>query len=182
MNSLVVVAGAGILFWLGYALYADRLERLFQPDRYRKTPAHTQYDGIDFVPARHWSILFGHHFASIAGAAPIVGPVLAVSIWGWAPTLLWIVLGTVFIGGMHDYCSLMVSVRHKGHSIADFAEQTISRNAKFIFLGFVWVTLILIVAVFVYLCAQTLVVKPEIVVPSAFRLPKLGKSLPVVRS
>lgn len=171
MNSLIVIAAAGILFWLGYALYAEKVERLFQPDRERKTPAHTQYDGIDFVPAKHWSILFGHHFASIAGAAPIVGPVLAVSIWGWAPTLLWVVLGTVFIGGIHDYCSLMVSVRHKGHSTADFTEQTISRNAKFIFLSFVWLTLILIVAIFVYICATTLVTKPEIVVPSLGLIP-----------
>lgn len=171
MNSLAVIAFAGVLFWLGYVIYAEKVQKLFKPDRHRKTPAYTQSDGVDFVPAKHWSVLFGHHFASIAGAAPIVGPVLAVSIWGWAPALLWVVLGTVFIGGVHDYCSLMISVRHKGNSIADFAEQTISRNAKFIFLGFVWVTLILIISVFVYLCAKTMVVSPEIVVPSLGLIP-----------
>lgn len=159
------------MFWLGYALYADRFEKVFKPDRNRKTPAHTQYDGVDFVPAKHWSILFGHHFASIAGAAPVVGPVLAVSIWGWAPTLLWVVLGTVFIGGIHDYCSLMISVRHKGHTIADITETVISRKAKLVFLSFVWLTLILVVAVFTHICAWTFVVKPEIVAPSLGLIP-----------
>jgi len=171
MNSLVLVIGAGFLFWLGYVVYAERIQRLFKPDSERSTPAYTQNDGVDFVPVKHWSVLFGHHFASISGAAPIVGPVLAVSIWGWAPTLIWIVLGTIFIGGVHDYCSLMVSVRHKGHSIADFAEATISRTAKFIFLSFVWVTLVLIISVFVYLCAKTMVVRPEIVLPSIGLIP-----------
>lgn len=171
MSSLFVIAGAAAIFWLGYLIYAEKAQRLFNPDSHRKTPAHTHYDRVDYVPAKHWSMLFGHHFSSIAGAAPIVGPVLAVSIWGWAPTLLWVVLGTVFIGGIHDYCSLMISVRHKGHSIADFAEQTISRNAKLIFLGFTWVTLILIISVFVYLCAKTLVVRPTIVVPSLGLIP-----------
>jgi len=171
MNSLIVVSGAGILFWFGYAVYGECINRVFKPDINKKTPAYFRYDGVDFVPSRHWSVLFGHHFASIAGAAPIVGPVLAVSIWGWAPTLLWVVLGSVFIGGVHDYCSLMASVRHKGHTIADFAQATISKNAKVIFLGFVWVTLVLIVSVFVHLCAKTLVVRPEIVLPSLGLIP-----------
>jgi len=71
MNSLAVIAGAGLLFWLGYAVYSEKVVRIFQPDRHRNTPAHTEADGVDFVPAKHWSILFGHHFSSIAGAAPI---------------------------------------------------------------------------------------------------------------
>ena len=96
MSSLLIVAGAGLCFWLGYVVYAEKKQKLFIPDKKRKTPAITEYDGIDYVPAKHWSMLFGHHFASIAGAAPIVGPVLAVSIWGWAPTLIWIVIGTYY--------------------------------------------------------------------------------------
>ncbi|MFH1645341.1 MAG: carbon starvation protein A [Candidatus Omnitrophota bacterium] len=171
MNSLLVVSFAFFIFWFGYVVYAEKINRIFKPDPNKKTPAHFNYDGVDFVPARHWSMLFGHHFASIAGAAPIIGPILAVSIWGWAPTLLWVVLGTVFIGGIHDYCSLMVSVRHKGHSIADFAQTTISKNAKIIFLSFVWLALILVVSVFVNVCAKTLVVKPQIVYPSIGLIP-----------
>lgn len=171
MNSLLIVASSFFIFWFGYVVYAEKIDRIFKPDPNKKTPAHFNYDGVDFVPARHWSMLFGHHFASIAGAAPIIGPILAVSIWGWAPTILWIILGTVFIGGIHDYCSLMVSVRHKGNSIADFAHITISKNAKIIFLCFVWLALILVVSVFVHVCANTLVIKPQIVYPSMGLIP-----------
>lgn len=76
---------------------------------------------MDYVPARSWLILFSHHFASIAGAGPIVGPVIAVAIWGWWPALVWIVVGTVFMGGVHDFASLIISIRHKARSIADIA-------------------------------------------------------------
>jgi carbon starvation protein len=171
MNALIVVGAAIVLFFLGYRFYAERVGRLLDIEPSRKTPAHTQYDGVDYVPAQHWTILFGHHFASIAGAAPIVGPILAVSIWGWGPTLVWIILGTIFIGGIHDFCSLIISVRHGGSTVADIAEETISKNAKIVFLSFVWLTLILIISVFVYISAKTLVVKPEIVVPSLGLIP-----------
>ena len=171
MNSLFIVILAVFIFWIGYKFYAKRIENIFKPDPDKKTPAHFKYDGVDYVPAKHWLILFGHHFASIAGAAPIIGPILAVSIWGWAPTLIWIVLGTVFIGGVHDFASLMASARHGGSSIADFSQQVISKNTKYIFLIFLWVTLILIISVFVEACAKTLVVKPEIVIPSLGLIP-----------
>ncbi len=171
MNTLFIVILTIIIFGAGYLFYAKKIEDIFKPDPNRKTPAHFKYDGVDYVPAKHWLILFGHHFASIAGAAPIIGPILAISIWGWAPTLLWIVLGTVFIGGVHDFASLMVSARHGGSSIADFSQQVISKNTKYIFLAFLWVTLILIIAVFVHVCAKTLIVKPEIVIPSSGLIP-----------
>lgn len=171
MNSLFIIALTIFIFWAGYTFYARRIENIFKPDPDRKTPAYFRSDGVDYVPAKHWSILFGHHFASIAGAAPIIGPILAVSIWGWAPTLVWIILGTVFIGGVHDFTSLMASVRHRGSSIADFSQQVISRNTKYIFLIFLWVTLILIISVFVHVCAKTLVVQPKIVMPSLGLIP-----------
>jgi carbon starvation protein len=171
MNVIAIIVGAGFLFWIGYVVYAQRLVNIFNPDRNRKTPAWYKCDGMDYMPAKHWSLLFGHHFSSIAGAAPIIGPILAVSIWGWAPTLLWIVFGTILIGGVHDYCSLMISVREDGRSIADIAQDNISRNAKFIFLSFAWLTLILVIAVFVYICAKTLALKPSIVMPSIGLIP-----------
>jgi len=171
MNSIAIVAGVGFIFWIGYVVYAENIVKIFNPDKHKKTPAQTNYDGIDYVPAKHWSVLFGHHFSSIAGAAPVIGPILAISIWGWAPTLLWIVLGTVLIGGVHDYCSLMLSVRHKGRSVADCAHYTISKNAKLIFLSFAWITLILVISVFVHLCARTLVLMPSIVLPSIGLIP-----------
>ncbi|MBN1405340.1 MAG: carbon starvation protein A [Candidatus Omnitrophica bacterium] len=171
MNSLIIVALTMLMFWFGYAVYAKKIEAIFKPDPDKKTPAYFKYDGTDYVPAKHWTVLFGHHFSSIAGAAPIVGPILAVSIWGWAPVLLWVVLGTVFIGGVHDYASLMASVRHQGSSIADFSKTVVSKNTKYIFLAFLWVALILIISVFVDVCARTFVVKPEIVMPSLGLIP-----------
>jgi len=171
MSSVFVAIGTIVLFFLGYRFYAEKVVRLFEIHPSRKTPAYAKFDGVDYVPAKHWTILFGHHFASIAGAAPIVGPILAVSIWGWGPTILWIVLGTIFIGGIHDFCSLMISVRHRGTSVADIAEETISKNAKVVFLSFVWLTLILIISVFVHISAKTLVAKPEIALPSLGLIP-----------
>ena len=132
MNSVYLVMAAGFVFVIGYIFYGKKIDKLLKIDPKRKTPSYRMYDGVDYVPAKHWSILFGHHFASIAGAAPIIGPVLAVSIWGWAPALLWVVLGSVLIGGIHDYSSLVMSIRDDGTSIADIAKDTISKNAKLI--------------------------------------------------
>ena len=171
MSSILIFIVSGAIFLLGYILYSWKITKLFKIDPQRKTPAFKKYDGVDYVPAKHWSILFGHHFASIAGAAPIIGPVLAVSIWGWAPTLIWVVLGTVFIGGVHDYASLIISVKHNGTSIADIAKDAISKNAKIVFLIFLWLTLILIISVFVNICSRTFIVKPEIVIPSLGLIP-----------
>ena len=92
------------------------------------TPAHTKTDGIDFVPC-HRHVLFGHHFCSIAGAAPIVGPAIAV-IWGWAPALLWVVLGTIFIGAVHDFGALSLSAKRGGSTIGDLAGQILGPRAK----------------------------------------------------
>ncbi len=171
MNAILVALTVTALFFIAYRFYAPLVSRQLDIDERRPTPAHTEYDGVDYVPAQNWIVLFGHHFSSIAGAAPVVGPILALSIWGWGPTMLWIVFGVIFIGGVHDMGSLMVSVRRKGISIADIAEETISKHSRYVFLWFVWLTLILIISVFVYLCASTLSVKPEIVVPSLGLIP-----------
>lgn len=166
MNSLILGTIAIILFLLGYRFYASRIKRLWAVDPARPTPAVERYDGCDYVPARHWTILFGHHFASIAGAGPIIGPVIAVAIWGWGPALVWIVLGSIFLGGVHDFSSLMVSLRHQGRSIADVAHSVMGYRAKMIFATFLWLSLVLIVAVFAAVGGKTLAVKPEIVIPT----------------
>ena len=171
MSALLIVLGSAVIFLFGYVVYSKKIEKILKIDPKRRTPAYRRYDGVDYVPAKHWSILFGHHFASIAGAAPIVGPVLAISIWGWAPALLWVVIGTVFIGGIHDFCSLTISVKHNGSSIADIAKNTISKNAKLVFLAFLWLALILVISVFANICAKTFIVKPEIVIPSLGLIP-----------
>ncbi|MFC1631493.1 carbon starvation protein A [Candidatus Omnitrophota bacterium] len=170
-SSLVIAAAGIVLLLLGYLVYSRMFAKVWGIDPHRETPAKAHYDGVDYVPVKHWTILFGHHFASIAGAAPIIGPILALSIWGWAPALIWIVLGTIFFGGIHDFSSLMVSLRHNGTSIADVSKTVISRRAKIVFSIFIWLTLILVIAVFVHFCAQTLVVEKKIVVPTFGLIP-----------
>ena len=111
MNSVTILIGSAIALFLGYRFYAKRLESLWGIDTKRSTPSFTKYDGVDFVPANNWLVLFGHHFSSIAGAGPIVGPVIACCIWGWGPTLIWVILGSIFLGGVHDFGALIVSVK-----------------------------------------------------------------------
>jgi Carbon starvation protein, predicted membrane protein len=117
MNALIL--GAFVLLWLffGYKIYGSRIEKkVINPDDSTPTPANALYDGVDYHPART-SLLFGHHFSSIAGAGPIIGPLLGVLYFGWLGAILWIILGSVFIGAVHDYTSLMTSVRNKGRAI-----------------------------------------------------------------
>ncbi len=171
MNALIVVLPSLVLLLWGYKYYARRLENLWGIAPKRATPAFSKYDSVDYIPAKNWLVLFGHHFSSIAGAGPIIGPVIAVMLWGWLPALLWVVLGTIFIGGVHDFGSLITSVREGGSSVADIARHVISRRAKIIFSLFVWLALLLVVTVFVYLCADTFVKEPKIILPSLGLIP-----------
>ena len=171
MDPCLIILLSFLFYFLGSSLYARHIEKLFEINPSEKTPAYTKYDGIDFVPARHWLILFGHHFSSIAGAAPIIGPVIAISIWGWGPSIIWIVLGAVFIGGFHDFSALCMSVKRDGKSIGDIAEDVISIKARVIFSIFILLSLILLVSVFAYLCAKTFVTDPHIIIPSLGLIP-----------
>jgi len=169
----IVLLGILVLgiFCVGYRIYGDRIEKVYGIDPDRKTPAVEHYDGVDYVPARHWFVLFGHHFAAIAGAAPIIGPVIAISIWGWGPSLIWIVLGCVLMGAVHDFGALVASIRHKGWSIAEIGGIVIGERTRVLFSVFIWLALILVVAVFVFLSAKTYVVDPKVVVPSLGLIP-----------
>jgi len=171
MNSLIIVIIAGGLFFWAYKFYAQKLASLWHIDPKKPTPAYSKYDSVDYIPAKNNLVLFGHHFASIAGAGPIIGPVIAVMLWGWLPALLWVVLGTIFIGGVHDFGSLITSVKEGGSSVADIAQHVISRRVKILFSLFVWLALILVIAVFAYLCADTFVKEPKIVLPSLGLIP-----------
>lgn len=171
MNSLVIILVSFAVFFWGYRVYAKRLENLYEIDPARPVPSKTKYDGIDYVPAKNWLVLFGHHFSSIAGAGPIVGPVIACCIWGWSPVLLWVVLGSIFFGAVHDFAALAVSVREGGNSISEIASRVISKRANIIFALFVWLALLLVIAVFVYLCADTFVQEPKIILPSLGLIP-----------
>jgi len=171
MNAFSIIVIVFCLFYLAYRIYGRTLDTLWNVDEKRPTPALTQTDTVDYIPAKNALVLFGHHFSSIAGAGPIVGPIMACLIWGWAPTLAWVVVGSIFLGSIHDYGALMISVREKGSSIGDIAATAISRKAKLIFSIFLWLTLILIVAVFTYLAADTFSQQAQIVIPSFGLIP-----------
>lgn len=171
MGSLIIILGAAAVFVIAYRFYAAKIEKLWDIDPARPTPAVTKFDGVDYVPSKHWFMLFGHHFASIAGAGPIIGPVLAVCFWGWAPALVWVVLGSIFLGGIHDFGSLITSVREEGLTVGDIAARSISRRAKLILSVFTFLALLLVIAVFAYLGANTFVTQPEVVIPSAGVIP-----------
>ncbi len=166
MNTLII--GFILIVWLilGYKIYGGFIEKkVIQADNNRPTPAKEQYDGIDYSPAKK-PLLFGHHFSSIAGAGPILGPLLAVLYFGWLGALLWVALGSIFLGAVHDYTSLMTSVRNRGTSLADISERTLGFRTRIIFSIFVWMTLALVIAVFAVVASQTLVSQPEIVIPT----------------
>lgn len=165
MNSLIVILSSLFLLAFGYFIYGRMIEKFFEADPKNIPPSKQYYDGIDYVPAKNWLVLFGHHFSSISGAGPIVGPIIAVALWGWVPALLWIIFGSIFLGGVHDFAALMISIRHKAVSISSIAEIVISKRSKLIFLGFVLLTLILVIAVFTSLCAQTLTSDTRTVIP-----------------
>lgn len=155
----------------GYYFYGRLISRVVGIDPRRKTPAYEKHDGVDFVPAKHWFVLFGHHFSSICGAGPVVGPVIAVAYWGWGASLIWILLGSILLGAVSDFTSLVVSVRHEGQSIPEIARQVISPRARLLFSIFIWLSLILVITVFSILAAKTYTAQPEIVLPSLGIIP-----------
>ncbi|NLX53749.1 MAG: carbon starvation protein A [Planctomycetaceae bacterium] len=155
MLAILFVACA-VVFAVAFFTYGRFLERRFDVDDNRPTPSHTEYDGVDRVPA-HPAVLFGHHFSSIAGAGPIVGPIVAALAFGWAFPLAWILLGSVFIGGVHDFSALIASVRNRARSVADIARESLSPLAYRLLMLFMWLTLVYVLAVFTDLTATTFV-------------------------
>ncbi len=153
MNGILLLVLSVVIFIMAYRTYGSYVARIFKIDNNQTTPAHSMNDGVDYVPAKT-PVLLGHHFASIAGAGPIVGPIIAAS-FGWIPVYIWIIVGSVFIGGVHDYASIVASIRHKGRSIGQIIETHIGLSGKKLFLVFAWATLILVVAVFINIVADT---------------------------
>lgn len=164
MNGLLLLIVAIVFFGLGYRYYGAFLERLFGLDASRPTPAHTLRDDVDYVPSKPF-ILFGHHFASIAGAGPIVGPILA-AYFGWGPVVIWLLFGCVFIGAMHDMAAMALSVRNKGRSIASVIEQYVGYVGRQLFLIFCAASLILVVAIFAGFVADGFVAAPGVATAS----------------
>ena len=153
MNAvLVLVIGCAILI-AGYVFYGKWLSDQWGVDEKRVTPAHELEDGMDCVPAKA-PVLMGHHFSSIAGAGPINGPIQA-AVFGWVPVMLWVLIGGIFFGAVHDFGSLFASIRHKGQSIGEVIAANIGERAKKLFIIFSYLTLILVVAAFASIVANT---------------------------
>jgi carbon starvation protein len=161
----VVFIVAIVLFALAYRFYGRFLNRHFEVDDNRKTPSHTEYDGVDKVPTKT-AVLLGHHFSSIAGAGPIVGPIIAAAAFGWVPAILWVIIGSIFIGGVHDFSSLIASIRHKARSIAEIAREYMSPLSYKLFLIFIWLAMVYILIVFIDLTSTTFVSHGEVATSS----------------
>ncbi|WP_248895873.1 carbon starvation CstA family protein [Haloplanus halobius] len=155
-----LVAAVLVTFTLGYVGYSRYLSRFVEIDDSRETPAHKYEDGQEYVPSKK-PVLLGHHFSSIAGGAPIVGPITAGAIWGWLPALLWVAIGNPLLGAVHDFVSLSSSMRHEGRSIGYIIGQYIGERGKNMLLWFAFLTIILVVAVFALVVGIVLNAYPQ---------------------
>ena len=164
MHAIVlVIVGLGAMT-LGYRFYSKFIaEKIYRLDPHFETPAHTMRDDVDYVPT-HRFVLWGHHFTAVAGAAPIVGPAVAI-IWGWVPAFLWVVFGTIFFSGVHDFGSIWASVRNKGRSIGSLTGDVVSQRSRTIFMIVIFVLLLLVNAVFAVIMARELIDTPSSVIP-----------------
>ena len=153
MNAVILLLAGAVILLIGYITYGKWLAGKWGIDEKRRTPAHEMEDGRDYVPAKV-PVLMGHHFSSIAGAGPINGPVQA-AVFGWVPVVLWILIGGIFFGAVHDFGALFASIRHKGQSIGEVIYDTMGINMKKLFIVFSYLTLILVVAAFASIVADT---------------------------
>jgi carbon starvation protein len=165
MNSIILVIIGLVIFIAGFKFYSSFIaRRVYGVGEYKgQMPSKEFQDNLDFIPTKA-PILFGHHFTSIAGAAPIIGPCVA-AYWGWLPAFLWVVFGAVFMGAVHDFGALVVSVREKGKSIADITGKIINGRTRIMFLIFVLMLIWLVLAVFGMAIADLFVSVPTSVIP-----------------
>ncbi|WP_286205790.1 carbon starvation CstA family protein [Corynebacterium afermentans] len=165
MSSLILVLVGLAMMAAGYLLYSSFLgKRVYQLSDAYTTPAHTMEDGVDFVPTNKY-VLWGHHFTSVAGAAPIIGPAVAV-IWGWVPAFLWVTLGTVFFAGMHDLGALWASQRHRGQSIGTLSGRYIGARGRNLFLVVIFLLLLMVNTAFAVVISNLLISTPTAVIPT----------------
>ena len=165
MSSLILVLVGLAMMAAGYLLYSKILgKRVYQLSDAYTTPAHTMEDGVDYVPTNKY-VLWGHHFTSVAGAAPIIGPAVAV-IWGWVPAFLWVTLGTIFFAGMHDLGALWASQRHRGQSIGTLSGRYIGARGRNLFLVVIFLLLLMVNAAFAVVISNLLISTPSAVIPT----------------
>ena len=170
MNSLYLAFGIAVLFLIAYHTYGKFLARkIFKLNPDAVCPSKELQDNIDFVPTQK-SILFGHHFTSIAGTGPIVGPAIAI-IWGWVPAVIWVIFGSIFMGAVHDFGSMVVSLRNQGRSIGDIASDVINKRVRTLFLIIIFFELWIVVAIFGVVIAVVFNMFPQAVIPVWLEIP-----------
>lgn len=158
MSLILFLLVSGVLLGLAYRWYGGFLARFLDLQSSAATPAHTKRDGLDYEPAR-WSWLLPQHFSAIAAAGPVVGPILAATYFGWLPAWIWIIVGSILVGGVHDLMTLVASVRHEAKSIAEVVRRYMNRRAYLLFLTFIWISLIYVIIAFADVTAGTFVQK-----------------------
>jgi len=162
MNSFWIVILSVLTIYLVYNFYAKRIDsHVIQPDPKRATPARMYMDGVDFMPTSR-NVLFGYHFKAIAAAGPIVGPITAANLWGWAPSLAWLILGVSFIGWASDYSAIMVAVRNDGNSLSAISHRLIAPRTRMILFVFIFFYLMLLAGAFIGILAATLSARPDV--------------------
>ena len=164
---LALLIISALLFGAAYRFYGSFLESRCRIEPQRETPACAMNDGVDYVPTRA-SVLFGHHFSSIAGAGPIVGPIFAASVFGWLPTWIWIIVGSIFVGGVHDFGSTLMSLRYRGRSITSTCRSLVGETTGKLFLIFVIMALVYVIVVFLDLTVAGFVNQPAVATSSGW--------------
>jgi len=162
MNTLLAVIIGALTVYLAYTLYARRIDRnVIQSDPKRATPATLYMDGVDFMPTNR-NILFGYHFKSIAAAGPIIGAIVAANLWGWLPSIIWLILGVSFLGWASDYSGIVISVRNEGNSLSAIAHRLVSPRSRSILFVFIFFYLLLVAGAFVGIMATVLESQPKV--------------------
>ncbi|WDV47319.1 carbon starvation protein A [Clostridiaceae bacterium M8S5] len=170
MNALVLAILTYAGFILAYNTYGKFVSRkLFELTGSNVTPAHYMKDGVDYVPTKR-KILFGHHFTSISGTGPIVGPAIGV-IWGWVPAVIWVVVGSIFIGAVHDFGALIISSRNKGKSLGDITSDIVSPTSRNLFLAIIFFLLLIVIAIFAMIIGKLFIMYPASVFPVWMEIP-----------
>lgn len=170
METLFIALGALVFYLIAYHTYGKWLgAKIFKLDPEAAVPSVALNDDRDFVPTKK-SVIFGHHFTSIAGTGPIVGPALAV-IWGWVPALIWVLLGSVFIGAVHDFGSLVVSMRNRGQTVGDIAGRVLAPRTRVLFLSILFLALTIVLAIFGLVIAAVFKQYPASIFPCLFQIP-----------
>jgi len=170
MNSLILIITVVVLYIIAYNTYGKFIaKKLFGIKEDQIPPSKELADGVDYVPTKK-SVLFGHHFASIAGTGPIIGPAIGI-LWGWVPAILWVIFGSIFMGAVHDFGALFISMRSKGDSIGTIAGHVISKRAKMLFLLIIFFTLLIVIAIFGVVIGACFAAFPHSVFPVWMQIP-----------